>query len=128
MNVQAEDYSFDELLWEREWRKCAPSRGGTPNGKWHERTPDELLEGFGYFCENYWYIRHPERGRIKFELFEPQVETVELWLKSRYVADPEGTPDRVLHPHLHVTFWLTFFYPTAPSSCCRGRNVKRSSC
>ena len=55
-----EDFDFAQLREEREWRRCAP----------HSKDPEELLAGFIYFCENYWHIRHPERGRIKFEMFE----------------------------------------------------------
>ena len=56
------DYNLEELLQEREWRRIAPS--------W-KATDDEKLEGFRYFCSHYWWIRHPERGRIHFELFGP---------------------------------------------------------
>ena len=49
-----------------------------------DRRPRQAVAGFLYFCENYWYIRHPERGRIKFEPFEAQIETVQSWLNLRY--------------------------------------------
>ena len=48
------DYEFSRLREELEWRKCAPTTG----------DPEELLAGFLYFCENYWHIRPPARGRI----------------------------------------------------------------
>ena len=48
---------LNELLLEREWRSC---KGGD--------TAEEQIDGFFYFCENYWFIKHPERGRILFEL------------------------------------------------------------
>ena len=73
-NLTPGDYNFDELLQEREWRKCAPDT----------KDVDELLDGFMYFCENYWHIRHPERGRINFDLFEAQVETITSWFGTRY--------------------------------------------
>ena len=72
--MNPEDFEFAQLLEEKEWRKCAP----------RSNDPDVLLAGFLYFCENYWFIRHPERGRIKFDLFEAQVETIESWLSTRY--------------------------------------------
>jgi hypothetical protein len=68
------EYNFAELLEEREWRKCFPDT----------KNEDELLTAFLYFCEEYWHIRHPERGKIKFHLFEAQVETIKSWLGTRY--------------------------------------------
>ncbi len=67
-------YTFQELWEEAEWRKCAPDT----------TDPKQLAAGFLYFCENYWHIRHPERGRIKFDLFEAQLETIDSWLTNRY--------------------------------------------
>ena len=52
---------LQQLVNEREWRKCR----GPENA-----TLDEQLEAFVYFCENYWHIKHPEQGRIKFEMRE----------------------------------------------------------
>lgn len=74
MTVAAESYNMDELLQEREFRRCFPDT----------KNPEELLAAFLYFCENHWSIRHPERGRINFDLFEAQVETVRSWLTTRY--------------------------------------------
>lgn len=68
------EYNFDELLQEREWRRCFPDT----------KDEEQLLTAFVYFCETYWSIRHPERGRIKFEMFEAQIETVRSWLGTRY--------------------------------------------
>ena len=110
MSVSAENYSFDELLWEREWRKCAPKSWRDADGKWHQRTPDELLAGFTYFCENYWYIRHPSRGRIKFEMFEAQIETVDAWLNNRYVLILKARQIGFSTLISTFTFWSTFFY------------------
>ena len=69
------EYSLDQLLLELEWRKCFPD--------WDASTVDERLDAFVYFCANYWYIVHPERGRILFELREAQIETVRSWLEDR---------------------------------------------
>jgi len=110
VTVQAEDYSFDDLLWEREWRKCAPKAWRDESGRWHQRTPDELLAGFIYFCENYWYIRHPSRGRIKFEMFESQVETIDSWLNNRYSLILKARQIGFSTLISTYAFWLTFFY------------------
>lgn len=52
-------YSRQAVWQEIEWRRCA-------------RDPI-------YFCERYWKIRHPEKGRILFELREAQRETLEAF-------------------------------------------------
>ena len=59
-----------ELLNEKEWRTCR----GQDNA-----TIAQQVEAFQYFCENYWCIKHPEKGRIKFELRNAQLETIEAW-------------------------------------------------
>jgi hypothetical protein len=110
VTINAEDYSFDELLWEREWRKCAPKGHYDKHHNWVERKPDELLEGFIYFCENYWYIRHPSRGRIKFHPFEAQLETVESWLNVRYSLILKARQIGFSTLISTYAFWLTFFY------------------
>ena len=65
-----------ELLLEQQWRRYAPD--------WASSTLAQKLEAFDLFCRECWTIRHPERGRIKFELREAQLETVEAWLGNRY--------------------------------------------
>ena len=70
MNIQ-------ELLQEKEWRLC---RGGD------NATLDEQVAAFQYFCENYWHVKHPSRGRIKFQLRPAQVETVRTWMSDRYTV------------------------------------------
>lgn len=72
--LNPDDFDWTQIQEEIEYRKCAPQTD----------DPDELLAGFIYFCENYWTIRHPERGRINFHMFEAQVETIESWLNTRY--------------------------------------------
>ena len=52
---------LSDLLNEKEWRKCRGVDGA---------TVEELVDAFSYFCTNYWFIRHPERGRIKFEMLD----------------------------------------------------------
>lgn len=72
MNV--EEFSFEQLIEEKEFRRCFPDT----------KDPEKLLEGFLHFCENYWSIRHPDHGRIRFHLFDAQIETVRSWLNVRY--------------------------------------------
>ncbi len=62
------------LLNEKEWRLCR----GPENA-----TLEEQLEAFNYFCSNYWSIKHPEKGRIKFELRGAQMATMEAWMTDR---------------------------------------------
>lgn len=66
---------LNDLLNEKEWRLCK----GPDNA-----THEELTEAFAYFCSNYWFIRHPERGRILFEMREAQTETARVWISARY--------------------------------------------
>jgi hypothetical protein len=96
------EYTLEELLQEREWRRIAPD--------WNTSTPDELLEAFVYFCQTYWYIRHPERGRILFELFDAQVETIEMWLTERYSIALKARQIGFSTLISTFSFWATFFY------------------
>ena len=96
-------YALEELVQEREWRKIAPD--------WRASETDELLEAFLYFTAKYWWIRHPERGRIHFELFEAQVECVKMWLTERYSIALKARQIGFSTLISTFTFWLTFFYP-----------------
>ena len=109
--TSADSYSFDELLWEREWRMCAPMPYKDANGKIVKRTEEELLRGFLYFCENYWHIRHPSEGKILFHPFEAQIETVESWLHTRYSLILKARQIGFSTLISTYAFWLTFFYP-----------------
>lgn len=92
--------SLDELYEEREWRRCFPD----------SKDPAVLLAGFLYFCENFWYIKHPERGRIKFDLYEPQVESVQLWMTSRYSLMLKARQLGFSTLVATYSFWLAFGY------------------
>lgn len=94
--------NFDELLLEKQWRKCCPP--------W-EAGPDALLAGFTYFCSHFWSIRHPERGKIKLDLRDAQVETVETWLNHRFVVVLKARQIGFSTLIATYCFWLTFFYP-----------------
>ena len=97
----AEQYDLSQLLEEREWRKCCPET----------RDPEKLLEAFRYFCENYWYIKHPEHGRIRFDMFQAQVDSVELWINNRYSLMLKARQLGFSTLVSTYAFWLTFFYP-----------------
>jgi len=70
-----EQYTLEQLWNENEFRAIAVLSSNVPN---------DQLAGFLKFCEDYVYIRHPERGRIRLVPFEAQVEAVESWLSVRY--------------------------------------------
>ena len=97
------EYNLEEVLQELEWRKIAPD--------WNTSTSEELLEAFVYFCQRYWYIRHPEKGRIFFELFDAQVETINMWLTERYSIALKARQIGFSTLISTFSFWATFFYP-----------------
>jgi len=91
-----------DLLNEKEWRKCKGAEGA---------TTEELVEAFTHFCATHWMIRHPERGRIKFELREAQQKTVEVWIDSRYSIVLKARQIGFSTLAAAFTFWETFFWP-----------------
>ena len=101
MTVTESNITWDQLLEEREWRRCFPQTTNTA----------KLLEGFDHFCRNFVYIKHPERGRIKFEMFDAQRETVELWIKNRYSLMLKARQLGFSTLVSVFCLWLTFGYP-----------------
>lgn len=95
------NFQLAELLEEREWRKCSPDT----------TDPEELLAAFKHFCETYWYIRVPGKGRIKFEMFDAQVETVKFWLDNRFCLMLKARQLGFSTLVATFTFWQAFFYP-----------------
>jgi hypothetical protein len=93
-----------ELWREAEWRKCAPNT----------KDPEKLMEGLLYFCRNYWYIKHPEHGRIKFDLYPAQEETFRLWLTSRYSLMLKARQLGFSTLVAAFSFWNAFFYEDRP--------------
>ena len=93
---------LNELVQEREWRLC---RGP------QDATTDQLLEAFTHFCANYWFIKHPERGRILFEMREAQQETVRAWLENRYSVVLKARQIGFSTLAAAYAFWLVFFRP-----------------
>lgn len=90
-----------ELTAEKQWRLC---RG--PD----DADTDQLVDAFVYFCENYWYIKHPERGRIKFELREAQVDTIRCWMENRYSIVLKARQIGFSTLAAAYAFWLCYFW------------------
>lgn len=92
---------LSELLNEREWRRC---RGAD------DASPAERADAFAYFCATYWFIKHPERGRISFELREAQRATIEAWLSNRYTVVLKARQIGFSTLAAAYAFWLAFFW------------------
>ena len=90
-----------DLLNEKEWRKCK----GPENA-----TTEELVAAFSHFCSNYWHIRHPERGRIKFDMREAQVETVRCWIQDRYTIVLKARQIGFSTLAAAFAFWEVFYW------------------
>ena len=95
-------HTLEDLIQEREWRKIAPA--------WDDVGTDRLLEAFLHFTSKYWWIRHPERGRIRFELFDAQIECVTMWLNERYSVALKARQIGFSTLISTFMFWSTFFY------------------
>ena len=91
---------LDELLQEREWRLC--------RGK--DDSLEAQLAAFQHFCANYWYIKHPSKGRIRFELRPAQVETVKTWMGERYTVVLKARQIGFSTLAAAYAFWLTYFF------------------
>lgn len=96
-------HTLEDLVQEREWRKIAPD--------WTTSSTEQLLEAFLYFTSKHWWIRHPERGRIKFVLFDSQIECVKMWLTERYSVALKARQIGFSTLISTFCFWSTFFYP-----------------
>lgn len=92
---------LQELLDEREWRRC---RGP------EDASLEERLEAFEYFCSTYWHIKHPERGRIRFEMREAQRETVRMWMSNRYSIVLKARQIGFSTLAAAYAFWLVYFW------------------
>ena len=100
MSLDIENY--EELLLEREWRRCAPP--------W-DRGPEALAEGFAYFCSRYWWIKQAGGSRVLLNLYDSQRETVETWLNERFTLILKARQIGFSTLVSTYCFWLTFFYP-----------------
>lgn len=93
---------LDELLNEREWRLCKGP---------DDASESDLADAFEHFCSNYWYIRHPERGRILFEMREAQKETVYTWIAHRNSIVLKARQVGFSTLAAAFAFWEVFFWP-----------------
>lgn len=93
---------LDEYLLEKERRKCFPD--------WDSSTHEERVAAFTYFCNTYWHIRHPEKGRIKFDLRDAQKETLDVWMGERYSIALKARQVGFSTLAAALAFWLTFGY------------------
>ena len=92
---------LNELLNEAEFRKC---RGPL------SPSVEESLDAFQYFCENYWYVKHPQKGRILFKLRLAQVETTKIWMTERYSIVLKARQIGFSTLAAAYSFWLTYFF------------------
>ena len=92
---------LNELLNEAEFRKCR----GPENA-----TVDEQLVAFSYFCEKYWFVKHPQRGRILFKLRSAQTETVKTWMSERYSIVLKARQIGFSTLAAAYSFWLAYFF------------------
>ena len=93
---------LQSLVNEREWRKCR----GPENA-----TIEEELEAFIYFATHYWSIKHPEQGRILFDMREAQIETMRVWMTERYSVVLKARQIGFSTLAAAFAFWLVFFKP-----------------
>lgn len=82
---------------ELEWRKC---RGE------HAADVDACL----YFLATYWHIRHPARGRIRFDLRPAQIETLRVWIEERNSIVLKARQIGFSTLVAALAFWETFFW------------------
>lgn len=92
---------LNELLNEREWRLCKGPE---------DASESDLADAFEYFCSTYWYIRHPERGRILFEMREAQKETVYAWIANRNSIVLKARQIGFSTLAAAFAFWEVFFW------------------
>ena len=93
---------LEELVNEYNFRKC--------RGK-EDATTDELLEAFVFFCENYVYIKHPNKGKIKLQLRDAQKQAVKAWIENRYSIVLKARQIGFSTLAAAYSFWLAFFWP-----------------
>jgi len=89
-----------ELVHEREIRRC---RGGD--------NYDSQLAGFVYFCNTYWNIKHPEKGRMLFPMRDAQIQTAEVWIGERNSVALKARQIGFSTLAAAYAFWVVFFWP-----------------
>jgi len=101
VTVSRKGMDLQQLLDEKEWRRCKGAE---------DASPAERAEAFAYFCCNYWYIKHPERGRILFDLREAQLATIEAWIGNRYSIVLKARQIGFSTLGAAYSFWLAYFW------------------
>jgi len=91
-----------EVLHRIRWMKCAPD--------WDTSSVEEKLAGFEYFCSNFVHIRHPERGRILFDMYDAQRDTVRTWLSSKDTLALKARQIGFSTVVSVFALWLAYFY------------------
>jgi hypothetical protein len=81
---------LSELRQEAEWRRC---------------VADEP-----YFLRKYWFIAHPARGRILFDLRGAQSEALNRWANNRYSLTLKARQIGWTTLVAAHQFWLAFFH------------------
>jgi len=81
---------LSELRQEAEWRRC---------------VADE-----SYFLRKYWFIAHPARGRILFDLRGAQSEALNRWANNRYSLTLKARQIGWTTLVAAHQFWLAFFH------------------
>jgi len=84
-----------EIQNEIEWRKC---KG--------EGTAEDFL----YFVRTYWYIRHPKRGRIKFDPYDGQIVALRSFVDNDRVICLKARQIGWSTLVAAFAFWATFFW------------------
>lgn len=62
-----------------------------------------------WFCENFWTIQHPERGRIPFDLRDPQVDTLDAFMDQRRVIILKARQIGFSTLCAAYVYWAAFF-------------------
>lgn len=83
------DWSKVELVQEAMWRKCAAS-------------PE-------FFFRHFWFLQHPEKGAILFDLFEPQARALKVFMDERYVITLKARQIGWTTLVAAFAFWECFF-------------------
>lgn len=81
----------EAILQEKTWRRCAA---------------DEL-----YFLTNFWKIRVPGKGTIKFDPYDAQIEGLQHWNAHRYSLTLKARQigwSTLVSAH---QFWIAYFHP-----------------
>ena len=93
---------LESLVNEYNFRKCKGPQ---------DATDDQLLEAFIFFCNNFAHIKHPNKGKILFELRDAQIETARMWISNRYTIVLKSRQIGFSTLAAAYSFWITYFWP-----------------